>query len=342
MIESSQSLTAVPTRIRSYTGIEDIAPLTNLFNTIFDIMFPRTPNVWKWRFLESPYFDKECISIGLVQRYAGGAACGTIEPRLLANNSPISLLVINEVYTHPMFRGRGIATSCMKRIIEYGKSKGINYALLVSISKTGHGIYSKLGFRDISKLAIGIIPTGTDSFPLLACVFRASGRIIWALSFRKKDEITFADVKDYQKGMAALRAHFKPVVDEKWFRWVTNPPKPRMSWPLAVKRHGELVGVGRLEVKPLAIGRRNVGKIGMLVDVWTKDKRALSSLLSHAVKSSEEARTICLLYPCDILAWSFNPMIPHIVYGDIMVAEILGTFPSGIIHISPQDCFGEP
>ncbi|MGN0244481.1 MAG: GNAT family N-acetyltransferase [Lachnospiraceae bacterium] len=51
------------------------------------------------------------------------------------------------VYTEPEYRGKGICTQLIKKLIEYGKTRGLGRVDL-SATKEGYPIYKKVGFVD--------------------------------------------------------------------------------------------------------------------------------------------------------------------------------------------------
>ncbi|MBO5451088.1 MAG: GNAT family N-acetyltransferase [Lachnospiraceae bacterium] len=51
------------------------------------------------------------------------------------------------VYTEPEYRGKGICTQLIKKLIEYGKKRGLGRVDL-SATKEGYPIYKKVGFVD--------------------------------------------------------------------------------------------------------------------------------------------------------------------------------------------------
>ena len=51
------------------------------------------------------------------------------------------------VYTEPEYRGKGLCTKLMSKLIEYGKNRGLG-RIDLSATKEGYPIYAKLGFRD--------------------------------------------------------------------------------------------------------------------------------------------------------------------------------------------------
>lgn len=51
------------------------------------------------------------------------------------------------VYTEPEYRGKGLCTTLIKNLIEYGEKRGLGRVDL-SATRDGYPIYSKLGFVD--------------------------------------------------------------------------------------------------------------------------------------------------------------------------------------------------
>ena len=60
------------------------------------------------------------------------------------------------VYTFPAYRGRGVATSLTKHVIEYMRQLG--YRTLYLFTDDQREFYSKLGWVDIEKAQIADIP----------------------------------------------------------------------------------------------------------------------------------------------------------------------------------------
>ena len=51
------------------------------------------------------------------------------------------------VYTEPAYRGKGLCTKLMNKLIEYGKNRGLG-RIDLSATKEGYPIYEKIGFKD--------------------------------------------------------------------------------------------------------------------------------------------------------------------------------------------------
>ena len=51
------------------------------------------------------------------------------------------------VYTEPEYRGKGLCTKLMNKLIEYGKNRGLG-RIDLSATKEGYPIYEKIGFKD--------------------------------------------------------------------------------------------------------------------------------------------------------------------------------------------------
>lgn len=51
------------------------------------------------------------------------------------------------VYTLPVFRGKGLCTTLMQHLIEYGKKCGLG-CIDLSATENGYPIYAKLGFKE--------------------------------------------------------------------------------------------------------------------------------------------------------------------------------------------------
>ena len=73
---------------------------------------------------------------------------------LLIIEMPANLLLLNgiygdvlNVYTEPEYRGKGLATSLMNNLIEYGKKAGLGRIDLMA-TDDGYPIYKKVGFED--------------------------------------------------------------------------------------------------------------------------------------------------------------------------------------------------
>ncbi len=55
--------------------------------------------------------------------------------------------VVLNVYTEPEYRGRGICTTLMRNLLDYGRLIGLG-RIDLSATKEGYPIYEKLGFRE--------------------------------------------------------------------------------------------------------------------------------------------------------------------------------------------------
>ena len=73
---------------------------------------------------------------------------------LLIIEMPANLMLLNgiygdvlNVYTEPEYRGKGLATSLMNNLIEYGKKAGLGRIDLMA-TDDGYPIYKKVGFED--------------------------------------------------------------------------------------------------------------------------------------------------------------------------------------------------
>ena len=51
------------------------------------------------------------------------------------------------VYTEPEYRGKGLCTQLIKKLLEYGKNRGLG-RIDLSATKEGDPIYKKAGFED--------------------------------------------------------------------------------------------------------------------------------------------------------------------------------------------------
>ena len=51
------------------------------------------------------------------------------------------------VYTEPEYRGRGLCSTLMRNLVEYGKKRGLG-RIDLSATDEGYPIYAKLGFKD--------------------------------------------------------------------------------------------------------------------------------------------------------------------------------------------------
>lgn len=51
------------------------------------------------------------------------------------------------VYTEPEYRGKGLCTQLIKKLLEYGKNRGLG-RIDLSATKEGYPIYKKAGFED--------------------------------------------------------------------------------------------------------------------------------------------------------------------------------------------------
>ena len=51
------------------------------------------------------------------------------------------------VYTLPEYRGKGLCTTLMQQLIEYGKKRGLG-CIDLSATENGYPIYTKLGFKE--------------------------------------------------------------------------------------------------------------------------------------------------------------------------------------------------
>ena len=54
------------------------------------------------------------------------------------------------VYTEPEYRGRGLCTTLMKNLVEYGKTLGLGRIDLKATDE-GYPIYEKVGFKDVEQ-----------------------------------------------------------------------------------------------------------------------------------------------------------------------------------------------
>lgn len=54
------------------------------------------------------------------------------------------------VYTEPEYRGKGLCTTLMKNLVEYGKTLGIGRVDLKATDE-GYPIYEKVGFKDVEQ-----------------------------------------------------------------------------------------------------------------------------------------------------------------------------------------------
>ena len=51
------------------------------------------------------------------------------------------------VYTEPEYRGRGLCSTLMRNLVEYGKKRGLG-RIDLSATDEGYPIYAKIGFKD--------------------------------------------------------------------------------------------------------------------------------------------------------------------------------------------------
>jgi GNAT superfamily N-acetyltransferase len=73
---------------------------------------------------------------------------------------------ISNVYTDPAFRGRGIATEVMRKVVEHASERGVDKLHLTATS-LGKGVYERVGFVPPQFVALELrIPRSESTAPL--------------------------------------------------------------------------------------------------------------------------------------------------------------------------------
>ena len=104
-----------------------------------------------------PFFEKPFADGSLVERVAeedgqvvATAAILFIEfPPAFTNPTGIRGYITN-MYTSPDYRGKGIATSLLEKLMEEARARNI-YMIFLGASKMGKPVYRKFGFEESGK-----------------------------------------------------------------------------------------------------------------------------------------------------------------------------------------------
>ncbi|MHA1915616.1 MAG: GNAT family N-acetyltransferase [Promethearchaeota archaeon] len=142
--------------IRSYKK-GDEKDLADLFNIAFQKGggFIRTPKSWYWRFVQSPGFEPKMCQIAEdinKKKIVGAVYANLIEFTPLRGKKYL-VGDINDVSCHPDYTRQGIATTLMKKSINYMVEKGCDFSLLSTDFKgfARNKIYIKLGYKDVDR-----------------------------------------------------------------------------------------------------------------------------------------------------------------------------------------------
>jgi len=138
-------------KIRIFKEV-DIPQIVELFNKVFGKQgaLLRTPDVFRWRYLECPDFDEKGIIVAELNNEIVSSAVITFK-KIKIEEREYFIGAIDDVMTHPKARKKGFAKTILQKLIEYGKLKNVDGLMLYTgVESIAYNFYKKLGFEDIN------------------------------------------------------------------------------------------------------------------------------------------------------------------------------------------------
>lgn len=277
----------------------DDQQLAELFNRAFQmnrLSVIRTPEIWHWRYFQSPGFEPEMCQIAedLDNKKIVGTVYVNLIEKVPFNGNEYLVGDINDVSCHPDYIKRGIGTNLMKLSINYMEKKGCDISILTA-DYNGHArkkIYLRLGYFDVDrgytfiqfpnllKLMKDILAS-LIFFPVFFTISylpRILNRIIIKLNPFFRDfsfEINnnrkhFEYMKAVNKIMPNYYTGF-PMYDKRKFEWarIKVPANKHKPTYVLMKKDNKLIGGATLTHQNIYTSKRG-GKfrIGLIHDLF--------------------------------------------------------------------------
>jgi len=215
---------------------EDIPQIVELFNKVFGEQgaLLRTPEIFRWRYLECPDFDEKGIIVAELNNKIVSSAVITFK-KIEIDEKEFFIGAIDDVMTHPKARKKGLAKTILQRLIEYGKSKNTDGLILYTgVDSVAYNIYKKLGFEDINHytslvrvtnpkkiLKVGDFKTKLFSlWIIITNYFKRIPKISSNASFELLKLTSNSDLKDALNLYNTYNKQFIGYKEINWKRWL--------------------------------------------------------------------------------------------------------------------------
>ena len=296
----------VKIKYRHYKEGDD-QQLAELFNRAFQmnrLSVIRTPEIWNWRYFQSPGFEPELCQIAedLDNKKIVGAVYVNLIEKVPFNGKEYLVGDINDVSCHPDYTRRGIATNLMKLAINYMEKKGCDISILTA-DYNGHArkkIYLKLGYFDVDR-AYAFIQF-PNLFKLVKDILASSLLlpIFFTISYlprilnriRIKLNPFFRDFSfeinnnrnhfEYMKAVNKIMPNYYtgfPIYDKRKFEWarIKVPANRHKPTYILIKKDNRIIGGATLTHQNIYNSKRgNKFRIGLIHDIFL-DKTQFSN-----------------------------------------------------------------
>ena len=182
---------------------EGLVKLFNLAFSEYGLYLRRSKEEWVWRYKRYPNFLPEGVFIAEDNHKIVGSVIATKRDFNFKGKKP-TCFMIDDVATHPQYRGQGIARTLEEKAISLASKSGIPLlSAYTEPGSTSEGIFKSLGFKVLSQPQILVKPI---NLPKLVLKYLFDLVFLSFQQKRKKESPPLVPSKE--KRLAPLRGFF--------------------------------------------------------------------------------------------------------------------------------------